>query len=181
MRQAVLQVSDTVRDTLRALDIRAVVDMRDGMKPGAKYYEWEGRGVPVRLEIGPRDVSAGQAMLARRTGGKSPVALDGIAESISTALDIVQRGLLDAARARRDEATHRVAGRDELVDVMQGTGGFAVAGFCGSEACEAEIKAQTKATIRVLPDEDFLWAAHPDRCVWCGAAAASEAIWAKAY
>ena len=180
-KTAVLQVSDRVREVLRECGFRVEVDDREGMKPGAKYYAWELRGVPVRLEIGPRDVSEGQAVLARRTGGKVPVRMDEIAEFVDETLGTMQRGLLDAARQRVEKNTVRDVTMDQLVEMMAGAGGFAYGGFCGGVACEQQVKDETKATIRVLPDSDFRSAPPPTKCVVCGEAATTEAVWAKAY
>lgn len=180
-RQAVMQVSASVRDELAKVGIRVRVDERDGMKPGAKYFEWEARGVPVRVEIGPRDVSEGQAVLARRTGGKVPARLDVLHEAARAALDQVQRNLLDTARARREQYSRRNVSKAELIEMMAGEGGFAYGGYCGDPKCEAAVKNETKATIRVLPDEEFRTKPAPTTCAWCGAKASSEAVWAKAY
>jgi prolyl-tRNA synthetase len=177
----VLAAGERVRQDLLGAGVRVELDDREGMKPGAKYYEWEGRGVPVRLEIGPRDVAQEQAMMARRTGGKAPVKLSGIAAAVTAALDEIQQGLFDAALANREANTVRDVSRDQLVELMDGRGGFAYGGFCGGEQCELEIKDRTKATIRVLPDPEFQTETGPTNCVWCGNPAVSEAVWAKAY
>jgi prolyl-tRNA synthetase len=180
-REAVLQVSDGVVQELRTAGVRVELDAREGMKPGAKYYEWEGRGVPLRLEIGPKDVAKGQVFAARRTGGKAPIPLEGLAVSVQHALAEIQRTLFDTARERRDAATRRDVSKDDLIAMMAGPGGFAYAGFCGDVACETAIKEATKATVRVIPDEEFRSPTPPARCVWCGRPATSEAVWAKAY
>ena len=181
-RGAMLEAADRLQRELRAADIRTHVDSREGMKPGAKYYEWEGRGVPFRLEVGPRDVAAGTAMLARRTGGKKEaVPLEGIAERIRGEMSRMQIELLEAARARREAASIRGATREEFIARMEGDGGFVYAGFCGDGACEAEIKEQTKATIRVIPDEEFRSRTRPTTCMRCGRPSVDEAVWAKAY
>jgi prolyl-tRNA synthetase len=166
---------------LRAAGIRVHVDARDGLKPGAKYYEWESRGVPFRLELGPRDLAAEQVMLARRTGGKEPVPMAGLGDRIHVEIDAMQQALLGAAVARRDAATIRGASRDQLIEAMNGPGGFVYGGWCGDATCEADIKEQTKATIRVLPDMEFRSDPAPARCVWCNRDAVTEAVWAKAY
>jgi prolyl-tRNA synthetase len=166
---------------LEAAGVRQHLDDREGMKPGAKYYEWEGKGVPVRLEIGPRDVEKNQVMLARRTGGKDPVPIDGVIEKIATVLDEIQSGLLAAARERREANSVRGVTRSQLVELMAGPGGFAYGGYCGDGACEAATKEQTKATIRVLPEPEFRSDPAPEKCVWCGRPAVAEAVWAKAY
>jgi prolyl-tRNA synthetase len=181
-RAQVLQAADEARTLLVGAGVRTFVDSREGMKPGAKYYEWEGRGVPLRLEIGPRDVAAGSAMLARRTGGaKEPVAIAELATRIPGALEQMQRGLLAAALERRETNSHRGVTRERFVELMAGPGGFVYGGFCGSAACETEIKSETKATIRVLPDPEFRSAEIPAQCLWCGGDSVAEAVWAKAY
>jgi prolyl-tRNA synthetase len=181
-RTTVLQASERLRKELAAAGIRVHLDSREGMKPGAKYYEWEGRGVPLRLEVGPRDVASGSVVLARRTGGKKEtLPMDGIASRLVTAMDKFQSDLFEAAKARREAASLRGATKEQLIARMEKEGGFVYAGFCGSATCEAEIKDQTKATIRVLPDEEFRSPVPPTKCVWCGRPSVVEAVWAKAY
>ncbi|MDO8665802.1 MAG: proline--tRNA ligase, partial [Gemmatimonadales bacterium] len=154
-RAAVMEVSTKSMEMLRAAGIRVELDGREGMKPGAKYYEWEGRGVPLRLEIGPRDVGQGQVTAAQRTGGKSPIRIVDLVEGVTLRLEAIQRELLEKARAWREEHTRRGVTKDELIAMMEGEGGFAYGGFCGSGGCEAAIKERTKATVRMLPDEEF--------------------------
>jgi prolyl-tRNA synthetase len=182
-RATVLDAAQRTRGALAAAGIRVHVDSREGVKPGAKYYEWEGRGVPFRLEIGPRDVAASSAMLARRTGGKKePVPLDGLAERLHVEMNRMQIELLETARARREASSIRGATKEQLIERMgSGGGGFVYGGFCGSAECEAQIKDQTKATIRVLPDPEFRSPTPPATCLWCGRPSAAEAVWAKAY
>ena len=180
-RQAVSQTTGGIMESLKKTGMRVVLDDRDGMKPGAKYYEWEGRGVPIRLEIGPRDVSQGQAMLARRTGGKSPVKLSELEGAVRATLDTMQREMLDTARTRREKNSVRNVSKEQLIELMEATAGFAYGGFCGSAECETAIKEATKATIRVLPDPEFRSKPEPAKCVWCGKPANTEAVWARAY
>jgi prolyl-tRNA synthetase len=181
-RTAVLEASDRVRKELAAAGIRVHLDARDGMKPGAKYYEWEGRGVPLRMEIGPRDVAAGSVVLARRTGGKKEtLPMDGLPARITAAMDQLQADLLQAALDRREAATLRGATKEQFISRMENEGGLVYGGFCGRPDCEAEIKDQTKATIRVLPDEQFRSPVAPTKCMWCGRPSVTEAVWAKAY
>ncbi len=180
-RAAVSGVSDTVVRDLKAAGVRVELDAREGMKPGAKYYEWEGRGVPLRLEVGPKDVAKGQVFAARRTGGKAPIPLAGLAGGVTRALDEIQAALYQVARERREANSRRVVTKDELIAMMEGPGGFAYGGFCGDQACEDGIKNATKATIRVLPDEEFRSPTPPASCVWCGSRSVAEAVWAKAY
>jgi prolyl-tRNA synthetase len=181
-RDTVIEAADRLRGELAAAGVRVHLDKRDGMKPGAKYYEWEGRGAPFRLEVGPRDVAAGSVVLARRTGGKKEsLPMAGLPARIQEEMERMQADLLTAARARRDAATIRGATKEQFLAHIEGTGGFVYAGFCGRAECEAEIKEQTKATIRVLPDEEFRSAETPTVCMWCGLPSVAEAVWAKAY
>lgn len=105
----------------------------------------------------------------------------GIAERMQTEMDRMQAALLIAARERREAASVRGATREQFLEVMNGAGGFVYGGWCGDARCEADIKEQTKATIRVLPDEEFRSPEAPARCMWCNRDAVSEAVWAKAY
>ena len=182
-RAAVMEVWTKSAEALRAALIRVELDAREGMKPGAKYYEHEGRGVPLRLEVGPRDVGQGQVTAAQRTGGKMPLPLRGLVGEVQQQLEVIQRALFDAARTRQEQHTRRGVTKDELIEMMQGEGGggFAYGGFCGSALCEQQIKEATKATVRVLPDEEFRSPVTPVRCVWCGGPSVTEAVWAKAY
>jgi prolyl-tRNA synthetase len=163
--------------------LRVHVDNREGIKPGAKYYEWELRGIPIRLEIGPRDLDKNQAVMVRRdTREKIPVSLDTLSEDVAELLSTIQSDMLTAARDRREENSIRGGiTYDKFREVMSGAGAFVYAGWCGSGKCEAEIKEETKATIRCLPDEEFQSAEAPTKCLKCGAASQHEALWAKAY
>ena len=181
-RAAVLQASERLRHDLAAAGIRVHVDAREGMKPGAKYYEWEGRGVPLRLEVGPRDIASGSVVLARRTGGKKETfPLDGLSGKLIAIMDKFQADLLETAKARREAASLRGATKEQFIAKMENEGGLVYGGFCGRPECEAEIKEQTKATIRVLPDEEFRSAVAPTKCMWCGRPSVAEAVWARAY
>jgi prolyl-tRNA synthetase len=178
----VMEAANQLLHDLRAEQIRTHLDARDGLKPGAKYYEWEARGVPLRLEIGPRDVTAGSVMLARRVGAKKePVSVVGIAKRIRQEMDDMQAALLRTARERREAASVRGISKAEFIARMEGEGGFVYGGYCGDAGCETEIKEQTKATIRVLPDAEFRSAVAPASCLWCGRPSVAEAVWAKAY
>jgi prolyl-tRNA synthetase len=182
-RTRTFEAATALQRDLRAAGIRTTADLREGMKPGAKYFEWETHGVPLRLELGPRDLANQAVMLARRTGGKESIPMAGLVERLQSEMEAMQARLLDAALARREAATLRNATKAQLLERMggEGGGGFVYAGWCGSHVCEAEIKEQTKATIRVLPDAEFRSATAPTQCVWCGAASVAEAVWAKAY
>ena len=174
-------VGNQIKTDLEKHDVRVEFDLRENLKPGAKYFEWEALGVPVRLEIGPRDLASGQAVLARRTGGKAPTPMQGIVAAVQGALDEIQAALFAAARERREKNSIRGATKAQFLEFINGNGGFAYGGFCGDPGCEAEIKQQTNATIRVLPDPEFRSKETPATCMWCGAPSIAEAVWAQAY
>ena len=181
-RASVYEASERIRKELAAAGTRVHLDAREGMKPGAKYYEWEGRGVPLRLEVGPRDVAAQQVTLARRTGGKKEaLPMADLSRRLLEVMDAMQRELLETARARREAASIRGATKEQFLAHLEAGGGFVYAGYCGSGECETDIKEQTKATIRVLPDEEFRSPEAPTTCMWCGKPAVAEAVWARAY
>jgi prolyl-tRNA synthetase len=188
-RAAVAEAATRLADELRGAGIRVHVDLRDGLKPGAKYYEWEGRGVPLRLELGPRDLAKEAVMLARRAGGqpggraeKTLLPMAGLAAALQAEMDRMQAGLLEAARTRREANSLRgPRSKQEFIDYLAGGGGFVFAGWCGDPAVEAEIKEQTKATIRVIPDAEFRSAEAPATCIWTGRPAEMEVVFGKAY
>ena len=163
--------------------LRIHLDARDGIKPGAKYYHWELRGVPLRLELGPKDIDKHQCVLVRRdTREKKFVSLDTVGEDVVDLLSAMQHDMLTAARERMDRNTIRERiSYDRFKEIMEGDGAFVFAGWCGDKACEQAIKEETKATIRVLPDEEFRSAEPPTHCLRCGAAATAEALWARSY
>jgi prolyl-tRNA synthetase len=162
--------------------IRVHVDAREGLKPGAKYYHWEMRGIPLRLEIGPRDLDANQCVLVRRdTRDKKTVSLDAAGGEIAGLLGTMQTDMLAAARGRMDAHTHRgVDSYDRFKEIVQ-AGGFVYAGWNGDPAVEARVKEETKATIRCIPDEEFRSAEAPSRCLVTGEPAKHEVVWARAY
>ena len=182
-RAQVIEAAQRLSAELKSQGLRVHVDAREGMKPGAKYYEWEGRGVPFRLELGPRDLAGGNVVLVKRTGGgKTSVPMAGLGGRLHGEVETMQRALFAAAEERREAGTLRnPKSKQEFIDYLEGGGGFVYAGWCGDPAVEAEIKEQTKATIRVIPDEEFRSPEAPKTCIWTGRPATAEVIWAKAY
>jgi prolyl-tRNA synthetase len=178
-QETVLPRAQAIRDGLVQRGIRVMLDDREAYTPGWKFAEWELRGVPLRIEIGPKDIEKAQVVVARRdTREKSPLAMDGLPNAVAGLLDTVQQALLDRARRFRDEHTTRATSYDAFTRAMEGRPGFVVAGWCGSADCEAQIKADTQATLRNIP---FGSASVTGVCVRCGAASTGEAWFAKAY
>ncbi|MGZ4399089.1 MAG: proline--tRNA ligase [Gaiellaceae bacterium] len=166
---------------LRAAGIRVRVDDRPDHRPGFKFNEWELKGVPVRVEIGARDLAAEAVTVARRdTGDKRQVPLARAAAEIGELLDVVQASLFSAARDERERRTLRdPSSYEEMIEYLRDAGGFVVAPWCGGEECEARVKEESSATIRLLPLDDH--AGQEGRCVCCGGPAAAAAVWAQAY
>lgn len=186
-RALVLEKADAVAAALKAEQVRTHVDRRDDMKPGAKYYDWERKGVPMRIEIGPKDIANQKLVLVLRTavpGMQRKEISDEAAAlaSIARRLDEYQSGLRTAALERREAASHRgITDYAKLRELVESDAGFVFAGWCGSDRCEAQVKEETKATIRCLPFEEFRSKEAPRHCVVCGANAQHEAVWARAY
>jgi prolyl-tRNA synthetase len=177
-RETVLPRAKAIQAELAAAGVRVTLDERDE-RPGWKFAEWELRGVPLRLEIGPKDIEKSQVLIARRdTREKLAVAMDVLPARVRELLADVQRTLLERARTFRDEHTQRVESYDAFKQAMEGRPGFLIAPWCGAADCESHIKTETQATIRNMP-------AHvptpKGRCVRCDNPARAEAWFAKAY
>ncbi len=177
----VLPKAQALYDELRR-EFRVELDDDENNSPGWKFAEWEMRGVPVRIEMGPRDIENGQVTLARRdTGEKETVPTDGAAARIRTLLQEIQTNLFERAKAFRDENTIRPATYEEFTTFFNdGPGGFAVVPWDGDPDTEARVKEETKATIRVLPfgnEEE----ASGKKCVVTGRPAKHMAVFARSY
>jgi prolyl-tRNA synthetase len=163
----------------RGAPIRVKVDDRDDLRPGYKFADSELRGIPLRLDLGFRDLQANKVTVTRRdTGEKQELGLDGADGAIEGLLDAAQQALFDDAAAFREANSHRASSFDELRALITDAGGFVTGAWCGDPECEAKVKAETKATIRFLPLE----AKDPGApCVVCGRPRVDEATWAIAY
>ena len=178
-QETVLPIARTIEADLVRHGVRVMLDDRDAYTPGWKFAEWEMRGVPVRLEIGPKDIEKSQVMLARRdTREKLPTPMDGLSAGIVGLLETIQKNLYARAVTFREEHTQRVSSYDQFKSLMEGRPGFVIAGWCGSADCEAQIKTETQATLRNIP---FGAERVAGTCVKCGRAAEGEAWFAKAY
>ncbi len=183
----VLAKADEVLDQLKNTGVRARIDNRDHLSPGAKYFEWERKGVPFRVEIGPRDLEKGQLALVRRltAEGESRRAFVPEAEAIAKLpekLEEFQDDLLEAARVRREDSTVRGVGSlGELEEAFDSGAGFVYTGWSGDPAIEEMVKERLKATIRVLPSQEFRSVTAPSRCVSGDRESVAEVVWARAY
>lgn len=154
--------------------------MRDQYTPGWKFNHWEQKGVPIRLNIGPRDIDKKEVEIVRRDTGEKirGVSQDTLVTELPKLLESVQKNIYEKALKYRNENTHKANGYDEFKNIIEEQGGFVEAAWCGSGKCEAQIKAETGATIRVMP---FDAVAVKGSCVHCQSPASKTAIFARAY
>jgi len=179
-RGPVMEAVEQARRALAAAEVRVKLDDRDGLTPGFKFNDWELRGVPLRLEVGPKDVAKGTVALARRDtpgkAGKSFVPAAGLAEAVSAALREIHTSLYERALAFRQANTYEPKDYEEFKQVMEK--GWAISWWCGDPACEAAIKEDTKATTRCIPLEQ---PGGEGPCIRCGRPAKEVAVFARAY
>ncbi len=176
----VLTAARALRDSL-ASTIRVRLDDRDHRSPGYKFNHWELKGVPIRIELGPRDLAADQAVIVLRdTGEKRSMPLSNLATAISEELDAMQGRLFAAANERLRAKTVEVDSWEELAERVASNAGWNLARWCGTPACETRVKTETKATIRCIPfDQDG--AGESGACIACDVPATQRAIFARAY
>ena len=172
----VIEKAKEIEDVLVKCGVRAETDVRD-MSPGWKFNEWEMKGVPVRIEIGPRDIENGQVVIMRRDNlEKQMVAISDLEKFIPELLDTVQKDLLAKSRAKRDA---KIVTADSLEGILKGVENqnFVKAGWCGCRECEDKVKETASATARVMCDEEGI----PEKCAICGKPAIHNVIFARAY
>ncbi|MBV9887012.1 MAG: proline--tRNA ligase, partial [Acidobacteria bacterium] len=179
-KTSVVDAARKLKAELAKANIRVILDEREGNSPGWKFNDWEMRGVPVRVELGPKDVAKQAAVLARRDRpgreGKISAPLADIPQTIEKLLAEIQQAMFDKALAFRKANTHEAKTYDDLKKAVET--GFALASWCGSADCEAKIKEETRATMRCIPLEQ---PGSTGNCVYCGKAAPESAIFARAY
>jgi prolyl-tRNA synthetase len=182
--EPVMIAARKLRDELERAGVRVRLDTREGVTPGFKFNDWEMRGVPLRIEIGPRDVASGEAVLARRDlkgpEAKSKAPLASIADRSGAIFAEIQKSLYAQAKAWMTAETRQFENYDQLRRQMEGEGGGGLADvfWCGNPDCETKIREELKATCRAIPMNQSGGAGE---CIVCGAAASERAMFAKAY
>ncbi len=180
----VMAAARAILESLENAGLRARLDTREGLTPGFKFNDWEMRGVPLRIEIGPRDVASGEVVMARRDRSgpqaKSKTAISGVAASARATLDEIQKSLYEQAKAAMTPQIREFDSYAAVAKQMEGEGGggFANVYWCGNPACETKVREETKATCRAIPMGQTCPAG---KCIVCGAAARERAYFAKAY
>ncbi len=176
-REKVKAESRALYEELKS-QLRVYLDDREEYSPGWKYNEWEMKGVPLRLEIGPKDIEKDQVVLVRRdTGEKIFAAREDLQKKIDEILKDIQDNMFHQANQFMIENTHYVDAMEELKKLMETKRGLAYAPWCGSEACEDEVKEKTKATIRLIPFQ----VRETGPCIACGKENSTEVLFARAY
>ena len=177
-KEGVLETANALKDRLVNAGCRVKVDDTD-KSPGWKFSEQEMRGIPLRIEIGPRDIEAGKAIIARRDNGeKKEILLENLESEITAMLDTIQVEMLERARAHREAHTYTAKNYDEFLDIINNKPGFVKAMWCGDQACEDKIKEDAQATSRCMP---FVQENLSDKCVCCGKPAKAMVYWGRAY
>jgi len=182
-RSKVVEAGGLLQRECDAAGLSVVLDDRDGLRPGAKHFDWEQKGVPVRIEIGPRDVQAGSCVVKRRDRDpkeKTPLALAGAATVLKNLMGEIQTSLLERARAFRASRTVAVDSYDQFKQALDpgGKGHFLLAHWDGTPETEKKIKEETKATIRCIPLEGEK---EPGKCVLTGRPSEQRVVFAQAY
>ena len=171
-----LEKAAELREKLGAFRVK--VDDSD-KSPGWKFSEQEMRGIPIRVEIGPKDIEANQAVLVRRdTREKITVSLDEIDAKVGELLETIQKDMFERAKAHRDSHTHAALNWDEFKNIIDNEQGFVKAMWCGETACEEAIKDETGASTRCMP---FAQEHLSDVCVHCGKPAKKMVYFGRAY
>ncbi len=175
-KEGVLEKAYELKERLKGFRVK--VDDTD-KSPGWKFSEQEMRGIPVRIEIGPRDIEANKAVLARRdTGEKIEINLDELEVKVAELLDKIQVEMLERAREHREEHTYTATDYVEFLDILENKPGFVKAMWCGERACEDKVKEDAQATSRCMPFEQEKLS---DKCICCGKPASKMVYWGKAY
>ncbi|MGU3469594.1 proline--tRNA ligase [Paenibacillus sp. D51F] len=178
-RDAVIARVDELYGELKKAGVRVRVDDRSDMSPGWKFNEYEMRGVPIRLELGPRDMENGVCVLVSRVSGeKRVVNQSDLKDEIQRMLEEIHRDMFEKAKSFREENTHAVDTLDEMKALLDQKRGFVTAGWCGSAACEKQVKEETGATSRNIPFEP---AERKEACLVCGGKAEHTVVFARAY
>jgi len=178
-RTGVLEAADVLAAAVGDQGVRVRIDAREEKSPGWKFADWEMRGVPIRVEIGPRDLDAGEIVIARRdTLEKRRVPAGAASTEIPQVLDEIQQALFDEAKRFRDENTVTMEDYGDFVCAVESRRPLIVAAWCGDGRCEAKVKEDTKATARVVP---LTGETTAGKCIVCGRRATSTPVWARAY
>src|SRR5665647_2118662 len=177
--EAIASKTKEISETLKTHGVSVILDDRNEYTPGWKFHQWELKGIPIRIELGPRDLKQSQVVMVRRdTGQKTPVNEADILSTVNKLLEEIQDNMLAKAKAILQEKTTTVQNYEEFKKVLEEKGGFIKTAWCGSQDCEAKVKGETGATIRVRP---FQVEEPTSNCIICAEKAKETAYFARSY
>jgi len=176
-KENVLQKACQIKDSLSNNDIRVHLDDREQLTPGFKFNDWEMRGIPIRIEIGPKDIAKNQIVLAKRHNQtKISLDIDGLTEKISLELKNIQKEMFDAAKKILDERVVRVSEYQQFKKELE-NGKMIDCSWCGNQICEDKIKEETGADLRVIPSDNT----KAETCIYCKNSGTTNALFARGY
>ena len=176
-KEKVMQKANQIKDSLSEIDLRVHLDDREQLTPGFKFNDWEMRGIPIRIEIGPKDIAKNQAVLVRRhTQTKTSIEMDSLTEKISSELKNIQKEMFDAAKKILDERVVRVSEYQQFKKELE-NGKMIDCSWCGNQTCEDKIKEETGADLRVIPSNNT----KAETCIYCKNSGTTNVLFARGY
>ena len=176
-KDSVIQKAHQIKDDLSKIDLRVHLDDREQLTPGFKFNDWEMKGIPIRIEIGPKDIAKKQVVLVKRHNRtKTSLNMDSLTEEISSELKNIQKEMFDAAKKILDERIVRVSEYQQFKDELD-NGKMIDCSWCGNQTCEDKIKEETGADLRVIPSDN----AKAETCIYCKNSGTTNALFAKGY
>ena len=176
-KDSVIQKAHQIKDDLSKIDLRVHLDDREQLTPGFKFNDWEMKGIPIRIEIGPKDIAKKQVVLVRRHNRtKTSVNMDSLTEEISSELKNIQKEMFDAAKKILDERVVRVSEYQKFKEELD-NGKMIDCSWCGNQTCEDKIKEETGADIRVIPSDNT----KAETCIYCKNSGTTNALFARGY
>ncbi|MFW5799365.1 MAG: His/Gly/Thr/Pro-type tRNA ligase C-terminal domain-containing protein, partial [Spirochaetota bacterium] len=183
-QKTVMNKINEINKVFKEKNIRTYIDNRDNLSPGFKFNEWELKGVPVRIEIGPKDIEKNQCVLAiRYSGEKKFIPVEEAKNNISNILDDIHNGLLKKAENFLYEHILETDDYDKFIEHINNSSGMVLSKWCGDEECEKKVKEDCKASSRCIPidDKGKVKTVDDGKCTICGKPAKYNVYWAKAY
>ena len=176
-RGKIVQEAKKIQDVLTDVGIRTQLDDRDQVTPGFKFHDWELKGIPIRIEIGPKDVAKNQVVMARRYNQtKESISIDKLSGAIAAELENIQQQMFDAAKKILDERVVKVSEYKQFKEELE-NGKMIDCSWCGNQTCEDKIKEETGADLRVIPSDN----AKAETCIYCKNSGTTNALFAKGY
>ena len=177
-RGKIVQEAKKIQDVLTDVEIRTQLDDRDQVTPGFKFHDWELKGIPIRIEIGPKDVAKNQVVMARRYNQtKDSISIDKLSGAIAAELENIQQQMFDAAKKILDERISEVSQYEQFKAELE-NGKMLSCSWCGKQECEDKIKEETGAELRVIPSDD---GKKVETCIYCKDNGAANVLFARGY